>query len=219
MPPLGMVAVPEDRDRLAERRPDVVEVDPRGHHAHDHLECAGLGQLDLLELEGVLGLALALLTDHPRRHRLRELTGLQVELRDLRYVYSHASPLEVWGERRKPRRILTARRIWISASRADVAALQRLAGVPGCRHPACPDRRRRAVRARTGDRAGSAMAIPGRRRSRVVRIRAHALCRVLPGTRPGSGGREPPADRLPRNPAVRRRHRRRWAVVRTGARA
>src|SRR3954451_16304275 len=97
MPPLGMVAVPEDRDRLAERRPDVVEVDPRGHHAHDHLECAGLGQLDLLELEGVLGLALALLTDHPRRHRLRELTRLQVELRDLRYVYSHASPLEVWG--------------------------------------------------------------------------------------------------------------------------
>ena len=58
---LGVVAVAEDRDRLAERRPDVVEVDPRGHHADDHLEGAGLGDLDLLDLEGVLRLALALL--------------------------------------------------------------------------------------------------------------------------------------------------------------
>ena len=67
---LGVVAVAEDRDRLAERGPDVVEVDPRGHHADDHLEGARLGHLDLLDLEGVLGLALALLADHPRRHRL-----------------------------------------------------------------------------------------------------------------------------------------------------
>src|SRR3954451_16304274 len=65
------------------------------------------------------------------------------------------------GERRKPRRILPAGRFGTSGSRADIAALQRLAGVPGRRHPACPDRRRRAVRARAGDRAGSAMAIPG----------------------------------------------------------
>ena len=51
---LGVVAVAEDRDRLAQRRPDVVEVDAGGHHADDHLEGAGLGDLDLLELEGVL---------------------------------------------------------------------------------------------------------------------------------------------------------------------
>ena len=67
---LGVVAVAEDRDRLAERRPDVVEVDAGGHHADDHLEGAGLRDLDLLDLEGVLGLALALLADHPGGHRL-----------------------------------------------------------------------------------------------------------------------------------------------------
>ena len=80
---LGVVAVAEDRDGLAERRPDVVEVHAGGHHAHDHLEGAGLGHLDLLELEGVLGLALALLADHPGGHRLGQLAGLDVELRDL----------------------------------------------------------------------------------------------------------------------------------------
>ena len=79
---LGVVAVAEDRDRLAERRPDVVEVDAGRHHADDHLEGAGLGNLDLLELEGVVGLALALLADHPGRHRLRQRSGLDVQLRD-----------------------------------------------------------------------------------------------------------------------------------------
>src|SRR5436189_4723526 len=43
-----------------------------------------LGELDLLELERVLGLALALLADHPGRHGVRQLTGLHFELRDLR---------------------------------------------------------------------------------------------------------------------------------------
>ena len=64
---LGVVA--EDRDRLAERRPDVVEVHAGGHHAHDHLEGAGLGYLHLLQLEGLDRLALALLADHPGGHR------------------------------------------------------------------------------------------------------------------------------------------------------
>ena len=36
----------------------------------------GSGHLDLLELEGVARLALALLADDPRGHRLRELAGL-----------------------------------------------------------------------------------------------------------------------------------------------
>ena len=86
---LGVVAVAEHGDGLAERRPDVVEVHAGGHHAHDHLERLRLGNLDLLDLEGVLGLALALLADHPRRHRLGQRAGLHVELRDLRYVNSH----------------------------------------------------------------------------------------------------------------------------------
>ena len=83
VPPLGVVAVVEDRDRLAEGGPDVVEVDAGGHHAHDHLEGAGLGQLDLLDLEGVLGLALALGTDHPGGHRLGQLARFDVELGNL----------------------------------------------------------------------------------------------------------------------------------------
>jgi hypothetical protein len=47
--------------RLAERRPDVVEVHAGGHDADDDLERARLGDLDLLDLEGVDRLALALL--------------------------------------------------------------------------------------------------------------------------------------------------------------
>ena len=94
---LGVVAVAEHRDRLAERRPDVVEVDPGGHHPDDHLERAGLGHLDLLDLERVLGLALALLADHPRRHRLGQRPRLHVELRHLRYVYGHGSPSGRWS--------------------------------------------------------------------------------------------------------------------------
>ena len=77
---LGVVA--EDRDRLAERRPHVVEVHAGGHDADDDLEGAGLGHLDLLDLEGVDGLALALLADDPCGHRRRQLAGLDV--RDLR---------------------------------------------------------------------------------------------------------------------------------------
>ncbi len=67
---VGVVA--EHRHGLAERRPDVVEVHAGRHHADDHLERAGLGHLDLLELEGVDRLALALLADDPRGHRRAE---------------------------------------------------------------------------------------------------------------------------------------------------
>jgi hypothetical protein len=83
---LGMVAVAHHRHGLAERGPHVVVVHARGHHPDDHLEGAGLGDLDLLELEGVLGLALALLADHPRGHGLRQRAGLDIELGHLRDV-------------------------------------------------------------------------------------------------------------------------------------
>ena len=99
---LGVVAVAEDRDRLAERRPDVVEVDARRHHAHDHLEGAGLGDLDLLDLEGVLGLALALLADHPGGHRLGQLARLHVQLRHVGDVYGHGSPESGVRNRARP---------------------------------------------------------------------------------------------------------------------
>ena len=84
---VGVVA--EDRDRLAERRPHVVEVHAGGHHAHDHLERAGLGNLDLLDLEGVDGLALALLADDPRGHRLGQLARLCVDVCDLGQINGH----------------------------------------------------------------------------------------------------------------------------------
>ncbi len=88
---LGVVAVTEDGDRLAERCPDVVEVDAGGHDADDHLERCGLRDLDLLDLECVLGLAFTLLADDPCGHRLRQRAGLHVEIRDFRYVNCHVS--------------------------------------------------------------------------------------------------------------------------------
>jgi hypothetical protein len=86
---VGVVA--EDGHRLAEGGPDVVEVHARGHHADDHLEGGGLGYLDLLDLEGVHGLALALLADHPRRHRGGQLAGLGIDIGDLGQVHGHGA--------------------------------------------------------------------------------------------------------------------------------
>jgi len=71
-----VVAVAEHRHGLAERGPHVVVVHAGRHHAHDHLERARLGHLDLLDLEGVTGLAEAVLADHPRGHLLGQLARL-----------------------------------------------------------------------------------------------------------------------------------------------
>ena len=90
---LLVVAVAEDADGLAERGPDVVEVDARGHHPHDHLEGAGLRHVDLLDLEGVGRLALALLPDHPGGHLLGQLPGLHVELRNVCDLYCQVDSL------------------------------------------------------------------------------------------------------------------------------
>jgi hypothetical protein len=86
---IGLLVNVEHRHRLAERGPDVVVVHAGGHHAHDHLERARLGHLDLLELEGVLGFAEALLADHPGGHRLGQLTGLDENLGDLLQIDCH----------------------------------------------------------------------------------------------------------------------------------
>ena len=88
---LGMVAVAEDADRLAERGPDVVEVHAGGHHADDDLEGAGRRDLDLLDLEGVDGLALALLPDDPCGHGLGQFSGLGLDVGDLGQIDGHQS--------------------------------------------------------------------------------------------------------------------------------
>jgi hypothetical protein len=89
---LGVIAVAEDAHRLAERGPDVVEVDPGGHHSDDHLECAGLGDLHLLGLERGGRLALAILADHPGGHLLGQGARLDVEIGDFSGIYGHGTP-------------------------------------------------------------------------------------------------------------------------------
>ena len=68
--------VAEHGDRLAERRPDVVEVHAGRHHPDDHLKGVRLRNLDLLKADRINRLAEAILPDHPRRHRVRELARL-----------------------------------------------------------------------------------------------------------------------------------------------
>ena len=84
---VGVVA--EDGHGLAERRPHVVEVHAGRHDADDDLERAGLRHLDLLDLERVDGLALALLADDPRRHRGGQLARLGVHVCHLRQINGH----------------------------------------------------------------------------------------------------------------------------------
>jgi hypothetical protein len=84
-----LVVVAEDRDGLAERGPDVVEVHARRHDPDGDLEGAGLRDLHLLELEGLQGLALALLADHPRGHGGRELARFDLQPRHLLRVNRH----------------------------------------------------------------------------------------------------------------------------------
>ena len=88
-----LLAVAEDGDGLAERRPDVVEVDPGRHDADDHLERAGLGHRHLLELEGVQRLPEALLADDPGGHGRGQLSGLHVNFGDSTGVDGHESRL------------------------------------------------------------------------------------------------------------------------------
>ena len=135
---LGVVAVAEDRDRLAQRRPDVVEVDAGRHHADDHLEGPWLGNLDLLELEGVVWLALALLADHPGRHRLGQGSGLDVQLRDCACVNGQLGPPRVFGN---GRRILTAR--WLRLRRSRRGPTARPTPRPAGRWPQARVARRR----------------------------------------------------------------------------
>src|SRR5919108_1738870 len=91
---LGVVA--EDRDRLAQRRPHVVVVDARRHHAHDDLHRARLRYLHLLDLEGVDRLPEALLADHPGGHRVGELAGLGADPGDVGGVDWHGAGPYRW---------------------------------------------------------------------------------------------------------------------------
>src|SRR5690348_3644535 len=91
MTPLRVVAVAPHPDGLAQRRPHVVEVHAGGHDAHDHLERAGLGYLDLLQLERVYRLALALLADDPGGHGGRKLARLSFDGCDLAEIDGHSA--------------------------------------------------------------------------------------------------------------------------------
>ena len=92
MPPLGVVTVAEDRDRLRERRPDAVEVDAGRHHPHHDLEGSGLGDLDLLDLVGAGQVALALRTEHPSGHRPWKFAWRHLHGKRRRCQLPHCSP-------------------------------------------------------------------------------------------------------------------------------
>jgi hypothetical protein len=70
---------------------------PRGHHPHGHLEGPRLGHPHLLELEGLDGLAFPFLADDPRRHRLRELARLGIDVCDSAQIDGHVLPLPCSG--------------------------------------------------------------------------------------------------------------------------
>ena len=100
--PLRVVAVAPHADGLAQRGPHVVEVHAGRHHAHDHLERAGLGHLDLLQLERVYRLALSLLADDPRGHRGREIARLGLDGCDLAQIDGHAADTFLVEGREEP---------------------------------------------------------------------------------------------------------------------
>src|SRR5207244_7310379 len=90
--------------------------------AHDHLEGARLGHLDLLDLEGVLRFAEALLANHPGGHRLGQLAGLGLYGGNLLEVDCHVLGTSSVGIREG-----------VNATRAGLARLDRTgdAGWPG----------------------------------------------------------------------------------------
>ena len=92
---VGVVA--EHRNRLSQRGPHVVEVDAGRHHADDDLKGAGLGYLDLLQLEGVGRLALPFLANHPGRHRGRQLSGFGFDGCNLTEIDGHERCLSWFG--------------------------------------------------------------------------------------------------------------------------
>ena len=177
---LGVVAVAHDRHGLAERRPDVVVVHARGHHPDDHLEGGGLGDLDLLELEGVLRLALALLADDPRGHRRRQLAGLGRDLGDLTEIDCHAL----------------------------LDPLSSLAGMRRASNPTRPMPRRREAALRRRPRSGSRLA--GARLARGERLRdatgAAAGCGRSRDQRPGDDRARPAPPRRRCAARVQRGH-------------
>ncbi len=64
---VGLMHV-EDRDRLTERGPDTVVVDPGRHHHDQHLVAVDGGRVHDLDLHGGLGFAVALAPDGPGVH-------------------------------------------------------------------------------------------------------------------------------------------------------
>src|SRR5581483_4117795 len=133
MAPFRVISVGKDRHRLALGRPYVVVVDPRRHDSDDHLERARLGHLDLLELEGVQRLALALGADYPRRHGAGELAGLGFDYGNLAYVDGHSDPSVGNGLQDRSYPALTGPRERGSLSRARRPRVPRVGAAPARR--------------------------------------------------------------------------------------
>jgi hypothetical protein len=64
----------EGADRLAETGPDAVVVDARGHHEDQHLVAVDGPGVDHLDLEGLVGFAVAFPADGPGIHLRRDMT-------------------------------------------------------------------------------------------------------------------------------------------------
>jgi hypothetical protein len=63
----------EDGDRLAERRPDAVVIDPAGHHQNEHLVIGDRPGRHHLDLHGGVGWAMPLLANGPGVHLRRHM--------------------------------------------------------------------------------------------------------------------------------------------------
>ena len=65
---IGRLVYVEGRDRLAERGPDAVVVDARGHHHDQHVVAVESGRVDDFDLHRLVGLAMPLAPDRPGVH-------------------------------------------------------------------------------------------------------------------------------------------------------
>jgi len=90
---VGVVA--EDGYGLAQRGPDIVEVDACSHDANDDLEGPGLGDPELFDLESVNGFAEALLADDPGGHAAGKLTQFGIDIGDLAQIDGHGPAFQL----------------------------------------------------------------------------------------------------------------------------
>ena len=193
MAPLGVVAVVEHRDGLAERRPDVVEVDPAAITRTITSKAPGSGSSTSSSLKASFGSPSRSAPDHPGGHRLGQLARLDVQLRDLGYVY---------GQARDPNAAMVAVRFPSGAATTFVGSHGSFGEAT-----AAPRARRRGrgdgvVRALDDRLVIERLTVTDERAARVVRERAEA------GQQPAAHGLRRDRDRRSRSRPRGRRPRR-----------